>query len=186
MEANKLQIEQLISFYEVLIRAIPKEMGMGVPEVDFNLGNNRLLLSPEMQDQINVTFVETRRLHLESTCFVGRHGVYIFFNSLSKEVIYIGKAEKATISERVWSFFRTAPTISNETCTFPNLHRRVNEDYAKDKAKAEEIVDIISRGHINVVGIRLEPAWYASFFEAAGLTYVMNSDGKLPPINLTF
>lgn len=174
-----MKIDQLISFYYDLANNLPA--GFEKPKVDFDLGNKKFINS--IQSMNSFSYVDTKKLHYDSGGFVDKHGIYIFFDSDTNEVIYLGKADRATISKRVWGFFKTAPVITNDdTCTFPDLVRKVN----RECNKSEALQHSIRNGELKVVGIGIEKQWYASFFEAAGLAYLMNIDGKLPPVNLTF
>jgi hypothetical protein len=137
-------------------------------------------------NKITLNYVKTGKLDTEVPCLRERYGIYIFYDPDTEEVIYIGKAYKSAISKRAWGFFVVTGVKDNGSYIFPNTNRNANEQYKKNRPEWQDIIQKIKAGDLNIIGIEIEPKWYASLFESAALAYVNYKDGCLPPINLSF
>jgi len=129
--------------------------------------------------------VEGRWIDRDDSELKGKHGVY-FFTTLNQEILYIGKAHKASFTQRVWAHVNT-PSLERRTSpdrmgiTIYPSHQWINDNKIDAAWKSA-----ITSGDFDVWAIEIKPYYLASLMEIACLTYYWDCKEVLPPLNIKF
>lgn len=103
-----------------------------------------------------------------------KYGVYFIIDD-DDNILYIGKAEASSITQRIWSHIGTP--VKQPQLKFPN--NRFNEVAEID----DNVKNLIENGNFKVAGITVEPREFCSLIETFALTYVWHTEKKLPLLN---
>jgi hypothetical protein len=142
---------------------------------------NRSLISPEHSEWL--PSVDARWLDQTSTQFNDRRGIY-FYTRVGGDILYIGKAQDCSLSQRIWSHLRT-PSVDR----FQSTDRVGLILYPKHQWSESQSPDIapllpyLQNGEIQVEALEVRPHHLAGLFESFALTFCQLIDQHLPPLN---
>jgi hypothetical protein len=128
----------------------------------------------QLDPLIKIADVNTPSLPIRGDEIGDKSGLY-FFVCPEGEVLYIGKATKNNLHERVWDHLRT-PVISQGMRTFPQCT-------FKCPSSSQDAVALVQEGAVRLAIIHIDPPEIVSLCEVYLQTIYQLGLGRLPKLN---
>ena len=160
-----MNIKSIIAHVESLKMA-GQQLGL-TSKIIYEFGPNR----PHIGDDSNATF----RGCLGGDDIGSKSGVYIFSDEHGEEILYIGKATKNNLHQRVWSHLDTPTRLPSGWMTFPKCGFKSNTNENAKRA----IIDGKAKLHVFTVSQPVE----TSILEVYLQVMHFKENGTLPCFN---
>lgn len=161
-----------MKYKDIIIEHLPDIKNLLLTKIDGLVVNE--LFSPENKPVIGDWSKDNNLpIPVKGDGIGNRSGVY-FITSQDNDVLYIGKATKNNIHERIWDHIRTPKIIEDRWRTYPKSHFDVND--------RKEYENLVKKGEVKIGIVEIEPPVAISLVEVYLQTIYQHITGTLPPL----